>query len=150
MVEGKEEDISEGFTQAFENVISMLGNIEERVVGRLLSCDTGSNYFIESWHLNNPIHKLRFLYIGFCDKVLEVSAEQELNYTKQNYPKEGYRFLGLVSMTDPPRSSVLEAILQLRAASVKVIMLTGDHPTTAISVARSVGIFSKGMCFQTW
>lgn len=53
---------------------------------------------------------------------------------------DGLSFLGLVLLWDPPRSEVPEAIRQARAAGIRVIMITGDHPATALAVANEVGI----------
>jgi len=49
-------------------------------------------------------------------------------------------FLGLVGMADPVRPEVPEAIARCRRAGVRVIMLTGDHPATAMSVAKGAGL----------
>jgi sodium/potassium-transporting ATPase subunit alpha len=57
-----------------------------------------------------------------------------------NFPVNGYRLLGLMSMIDPPKATVPDAIAKVRAAGVKVIMVTGDHPATAAAIAKSVGI----------
>ena len=54
----------------------------------------------------------------------------------------GYRLIGAVSMIDPPKAAVPDAIAKVRAAGVKVIMVTGDHPATAAAIAKSVGIVS--------
>ena len=54
--------------------------------------------------------------------------------------EQGLRFLGLVGLWDPPRPEVPEAIRSARAAGVRVLMLTGDHPATALTVARTLGI----------
>ena len=43
-------------------------------------------------------------------------------------------------MMDPPKKGVKEAVAQCRSAGVKVYMITGDHPITAESIARQVGI----------
>lgn len=59
-----------------------------------------------------------------------------------NFPLQGLRFLGLVSMIDPPRASVPSAVSRCREAGIRVIMITGDHPITAQAIARSVGIIS--------
>jgi magnesium-transporting ATPase (P-type) len=48
--------------------------------------------------------------------------------------------LGLVGLEDPPRAEVAEAIAACRGAGVRVAMVTGDHPGTALAVAREVGL----------
>ena len=49
-------------------------------------------------------------------------------------------FVGLVGMADPVRPEVPEAILRARAAGIRIVMMTGDHPATALAVAREAGI----------
>jgi magnesium-transporting ATPase (P-type) len=51
--------------------------------------------------------------------------------------------IGIVRFSDPPRAAVPEAIQACRNAGVRIIMLTGDHPATALSVARVIGL-AKG------
>ena len=46
--------------------------------------------------------------------------------------------VGLVGILDPPKESVIDAILQARNAGVKVKMITGDHPETAVQIARQI------------
>jgi Ca2+-transporting ATPase len=48
--------------------------------------------------------------------------------------------LGLAGMSDPPRLEVPESVSQARAARIKVIMMTGDAPATAASVAQRIGL----------
>lgn len=49
-------------------------------------------------------------------------------------------FLGLVALMDPPHREVPEAIARCRRAGIRVIMITGDHPLTALAVARKIGL----------
>ncbi len=51
-----------------------------------------------------------------------------------------FTFLGLLGFLDPPREEVPEAIAQCRSAGIRVLMITGDHPDTARSIARQVGL----------
>lgn len=84
--------------------------------------------------------------LGFCDTLLpsyEFPKGFEFTTDPVNFPLEGLRFLGLVSMVDPPRSSVPDAISKCREAGIKVTMITGDHPITSKAIAKAVGIFSE-------
>ena len=56
-------------------------------------------------------------------------------------PREaGMVLSGLIGLYDPPRPEVPEAIARCRSAGIKVIMVTGDHPHTALAIAREIGL----------
>ena len=55
-------------------------------------------------------------------------------------PDRGLNFAGLLAFEDPVRQGVPEAIAACRAAGIRVIMVTGDHPGTAIAIARELGL----------
>jgi len=50
-----------------------------------------------------------------------------------------FEFLGLVGFADPLRPSVPEAVRECRSAGIRVVMITGDYPTTALAIARAAG-----------
>ncbi len=56
-----------------------------------------------------------------------------------------FSFLGLLGFRDLPRKGVREAIGECQSAGIRVIMMTGDHPETARSVARAVGIPDRNL-----
>jgi len=58
--------------------------------------------------------------------------------------QQGLTFLGLLGMSDPPRPEVKEAIERCQAAGIRPVMMTGDHPATAMAVARELGLPTKG------
>jgi len=58
--------------------------------------------------------------------------------------EEGLRLLGLVGIADPPRSEVIDAVAAARAAGIRTVMITGDHPATAHAIARELGILGAG------
>jgi Ca2+-transporting ATPase len=51
-----------------------------------------------------------------------------------------FEFLGLVGLADPVRPTVPAAVQECYTAGIRVVMITGDHPTTALSIARQVGL----------
>ncbi|KAJ6650148.1 Sodium/potassium-transporting ATPase subunit alpha [Pseudolycoriella hygida] len=116
-INGKEEVLNDDLKEAFNNAYMELGGLGERV-------------------------------LGFCDLLLpndqypkgfKFNAEDSINF-----PTENLRFVGLISMIDPPRAAVPDAVSKCRSAGIKVIMVTGDHPITAKAIAKSVGIISAG------
>lgn len=81
--------------------------------------------------------------LAFADLKLpsEYTADYEFS-DMINFPVTGLRFVGFMSLIDPPRPGVREAVAKCKRAGISVVMVTGDHPVTAMSIARKVGIIS--------
>ena len=115
-VDGKEIPLDDDWKAKFNNAYMELGGLGERV-------------------------------LGFCDLALPLDKYPKgypFNPDDVNFPLENLRFVGLMSMIDPPRAAVPDAVSKCRSAGIKVIMVTGDHPITAKAIAKSVGIISEG------
>ncbi len=54
--------------------------------------------------------------------------------------ERGMTLTGLVGLEDPPRTEVPEAISRCATAGIRIIMVTGDHPRTALAIAREIGL----------
>src|SRR5210317_423603 len=124
--------------------------------------------FAASYHDING--EIRVLVKGAPERVLEMLADGErltqLRKTAESMAESGYRVLalaegpvshgiddhiappdpdelhclGLVGMIDPLRPGVAEAVADARRAGVETIMVTGDHPVTALAIARNLGL----------
>ncbi|MDP9079384.1 MAG: cation-transporting P-type ATPase [Bacteroidota bacterium] len=53
-------------------------------------------------------------------------------------------YTGMAGFLDPPRTDIKGAILSCRNAGIKVVMITGDHPQTALNIAHKVGLIDEG------
>ena len=53
--------------------------------------------------------------------------------------------MGLISLIDPPKNGVPEAVLRCKNAGIRVMMITGDHPLTAEAIAKKVCV-CVGVC----
>jgi len=77
--------------------------------------------------------------LGAAERVVESAqaAGQAANI------EQGLTFVGLYGMYDPPRAEAKAAVAQCHAAGIRVVMITGDHPRTALAVAHELGIASE-------
>ncbi len=54
--------------------------------------------------------------------------------------ESGLTFLGIIGLLDPPRPQVKEAIQTMRKAGIRTMMITGDHPLTALAIAKKIDL----------
>merc|ERR1711892_16680 len=116
MVDGEVQEMTDEWSNRFNAAYMELGGLGERVLGF-------AQVFLDEVD---------------CPKGFAFDTE-EINFQTENLT-----FVGLMSMIDPPRAAVPDAVAKCRSAGIKVIMVTGDHPITAKAIARSVGIISEG------
>lgn len=83
---------------------------------------------------NNNLAKngMRVLGLGFYQSDTADPVERDLI------------FIGMVGMIDPARPEVKDAIQEAKAAGIRTVMITGDHPLTAAYIAEELGIAQKG------
>jgi sodium/potassium-transporting ATPase subunit alpha len=89
--------------------------------------------------------------IGFATRQV---SEGELDFYRADPSEialENFSFLGMLSIYDPPKEGVAEAVRQLRNSGIKIFMVTGDHPITA-KVFRAIHTMhaSLGDCKENW
>ncbi|MCF8164489.1 MAG: cation-translocating P-type ATPase [Polynucleobacter sp.] len=78
-----------------------------------------------------------------------LAVAEALHPTDQPWPSTQHDFdfewLGLIALADPLRPEVAAAVEQCHRAGIRVIMITGDHPRTAIAIARQAGLEPTGV-----
>jgi Ca2+-transporting ATPase len=79
-------------------------------------------------------------------RVLGLAYKDVSKIKKRDIPavEKDLIFLGLAGMIDPPREGVSDAINKCREAGIKVVMITGDHPTTAKAIGKQIGLLREG------
>merc|ERR1719197_658975 len=124
MINGEEQEMNDAWRGKYDKAYEFLGGLGERVLG-----------FGHMW-----IDEDKFPF-GQKDQF----DTDNINFFGDD-PKEHtmLTFVGLMSMIDPPRAAVPDAVAKCRSAGIKVIMVTGDHPITAEAISKSVGIISEG------
>ena len=81
---------------------------------------------------------LRVLAMGY--KELDHEPTKEEMQTLEN----DLIYVGMVGMIDPPREEAKHAVEKCREAGIKTVMITGDHKTTAVAIAKELGILQEG------
>lgn len=81
--------------------------------------------------INNKLSSNAIRVIGGAFKPLD---------SKENLSESNLIFAGLLGMIDPPRPEAKKAIDTCKSAGIRTIMITGDHPLTAKSIAKEIGI----------
>ncbi|KAK3385719.1 E1-E2 ATPase-domain-containing protein [Podospora didyma] len=120
-----------------------------RLCNRILSGENGESVPItrehqraydETYeHMASRGHRV----LGFAEMLLpsdEFPSDFAFDKKSKNYPLGNFIFVGLASLQDPPKHGVREAIGSCRAAGIKVIMVTGDHPLTAEAIGRKINL----------
>jgi Ca2+-transporting ATPase len=76
--------------------------------------------------------------LGFAYRYWDALPE---NLNSESH-ETGLHFLGLAGIIDPPREEVFEAVAQCKTAGIVPVMITGDHPLTAKTIAERIGILN--------
>ena len=105
--------------------------------GKSEPLDSGWRSRIEAANERLARKGMRVLGVGFrlmdsIPEVIQTDLEQQLT------------LVGMFGIIDPPRAEVKDAVATCRAAGIRPVMITGDHPLTAIEIARQLGITDNG------
>jgi P-type Ca2+ transporter type 2C len=75
-------------------------------------------------------------------RVLGFAFHEEATISDKDYLND-LVYVGSIGFLDPPRLDIKKAIITCRNAGIKVVMITGDHPKTALNIAKKVGLVDE-------
>lgn len=75
-------------------------------------------------------------------RVLAFAYKEEAEISKDDF-LNSLVYTAMIGFLDPPRMDIKDAILSCRKAGIKIVMITGDHPLTALNVAKKVGLIDE-------
>jgi sodium/potassium-transporting ATPase subunit alpha len=122
---GEHAPIDEKFFQEFQRVYEIFGDNGERVLG--FAMKQLKKTFEEEISLNPHFKE---------------DLKADLIGAKSNHPIRDLVFVGLMTLSDPPRPEVPQAVQDCHSAGIKVVMVTGDHRLTAAAIARKTGLLT--------
>ncbi len=134
------------------SLVTVDGNEEIYIVGAPESVISRSNYFLGEKGKEKMSEAKRKELLMEIDTLTDQSMRTISLAYKEVSSKIGsvsddmvheMIFTGTVGMIDPPRPEAREAVLKARKAGIRVIMTTGDHKGTALSIAKEVGIVDE-------
>ncbi|MFN5539362.1 MAG: cation-translocating P-type ATPase [Candidatus Melainabacteria bacterium] len=73
-------------------------------------------------------------------RVLAFAYREEATLNQNDDYLNELVYVGMIGFLDPPRLDIKEAILSCRNAGIKIVMITGDHPLTALNIAKKVSL----------
>ncbi|MBS9336372.1 cation-translocating P-type ATPase [Fructobacillus papyrifericola] len=89
--------------------------------------------------LNGRLADQALRVLAFAEKSLETLPEE----AKSEEMETGLTLIGFVAMIDPERPEVKDSVAQAKAAGIRPMMITGDHPQTAAAIAGRLGILDE-------
>jgi len=96
------------------------------------------------------LKKATAIHDSFADKALRVIAISVKKFSEMPTDlsevalESDQEFRGMIGMIDPPRPESAAAVARAKEAGIKTVMITGDHITTAIAIAKEIGIMEEG------
>lgn len=105
-----------------------------------------TKYYDGEVHPLNAVKKkeLQMQNSNMADKALRVIAiaYKDVTIMPKNDAEMALTFVGLIGMIDPPRKEARDAVRLCQRAGIRTVMITGDHVSTAVSIAKQLGIMS--------
>ncbi len=148
----------------YERIAEMPFNSDTKIMGTLHKSKSG-NFVAAKGSVEHLLEKCTKIIVGEAEKelgdddrkkiigasekmaadglrVLAFAYKEESNISKDAF-LDNLVYVGMIGFLDPPRMDIKDAILSCRKAGIKIVMITGDHPMTALNIAKKVGLVDE-------
>ncbi len=119
--------------------------------GKIIAAKGAPEAIFDLCHLNTDEKtKYEAAVTEMATSGLRVLGVTKATINSKNLPESqhdfDFEFLGLIGMSDPIRENIPAAVAECHKAGIRVIMITGDYPVTALSIAKDIGLENPELC----
>lgn len=118
LIQGKEQPLDDEMKESFQNAYLELGGLGERVLGKREKTASSNKSCEFTWTDHSRSSPTGFCHFNLPDE--QFPEGFQFDTEDVNFPTENLCFVGLMSMIDPPRAAVPDAVGKCRSAGIKV------------------------------
>ncbi len=155
---------AEALKKQYSRVAEIPFSAETKMMGTLHE-NIGGHFVAAKGSVEDLLEKCKDIQYGTSIQVLNVTEKKAILLAAETMAKEGLRvlafaykeekelayddflydlvYVGMIGFLDPPRADIQEAIITCRNAGIKIVMITGDHPQTALNIAKKIGLVDE-------
>lgn len=156
---------AEALKTQYERIGEFPFSSETKIMGTLHQSPNG-NFVSAKGSVEHLVEKCSKIQLGEARQELNSDERKKILATSENMAASGLRvlafayreekeisqdddylkdliYVGMIGFLDPPRMDIKEAILSCKKAGIKIVMITGDHPLTALNIAKKVGLVEE-------
>ena len=153
------------FHAQYERIGEVPFNSEIKIMGTLHKNTEGVHFVAAKGSVEHLIEKCKQTQSGATIKVLAENDKKTILAESEKMSAQGLRvlafaykeaadlkkddflndliYVGMIGFLDPPRTDIKHALLSCRNAGIKIVMITGDHPLTALNIAQKTGLIDE-------
>jgi P-type Ca2+ transporter type 2C len=150
----------------FNSEIKIMGTLHKNTDGTSRDSREGGLFVSAKGSVEHLIEKCKQTQSGATIKALDENDKKTILAESEKMAAQGLRvlafgykegaelskddflndliYVGMIGFLDPPRTDIKHAMLSCRNAGIKIVMITGDHPLTALNIAQKTGLIDEG------
>lgn len=156
---------AEDFKKQYERIAEVPFNSDIKIMGTLHKNTEGGDFVAAKGSVEHLLEKCERIQSGETIKTINETERKTVLTESEKMAAQGLRvlafaykedkdikekdflndlvYVGMIGFLDPPRLDIKQAILNCRNAGIKIVMITGDHPLTALNIAQKTGLVDE-------